>query len=164
MPIAVTRAERDALYPECLLGLDGAAPDLSTREDVRAYQHRLALFVHLRDDLGWDADDRRGTFAITVAHDEARAWLTELRAAAIDCVRLEHQAMRTVLDGDPSWFEEGERERSVRESKAIIDEELEAIHACDAILARIDALAGDRRRLLGARREARRARSPAAAA
>lgn len=134
----ITRHERDALYAECLFGLDGAPPDLSTRELALAYQRRLRLFVQLRDDLGWQADDGRDTFAITAPHDEVGAWLTELRVAAARCVQFEHHALQTVLAGDPAWFDGIEQELAVRESKAVIDQDLETIHACDAILRRLD--------------------------
>lgn len=134
--MTVTREERDALHPELTFGLYGAAPDLASRELALDYRDRLDLVIQLHDDLGWSTDDDRRSYAITADPDLLRRWLTDVRAAAERAVRDEHHALQALLE-DASPDDEGARERAAHEAKLLIDGDLETIHACDAILARL---------------------------
>lgn len=134
--VTVTRAERDALHPELTFGLYGAAPDLGSREQAVDYRDRLELVIRLHDDLGWASEDDRRRFSITADPGALRRWLTDVRSAAERAVRDEHHSLQALLE-DASPGDHDARTTAVREAKALIDGDLETIHACDAILARL---------------------------
>lgn len=134
--VAVTRDERDALHPELTYGLYGSAPDLGSREQAVEYRDRLDLVIGLHDDLGWTREDDRRRFAITADREALRRWLTDVRGAAERAVRDEHHALRTLLENASPGLD-GSRAAAAREAKAVIDGDLETIHACDALLARL---------------------------
>lgn len=139
--VPVSRTERDALHPELTFGLYGTAPDLASREQATDYRARLDLLIRLHDDLGWSTDDPRQRFTLTGEPDSLRRWLNAVRRAAERAIADEHHALQALLD-EPScedW------PAAVREAKAVIDGDLETIHACDAIVRRLPAEAKPQR-------------------
>ncbi|HEY8581943.1 MAG TPA: hypothetical protein VIL49_03320 [Capillimicrobium sp.] len=134
--VTVSREERDALHPELTFGLYGAAPDLASRELAVDFRDRLDLVIGLHDDLGWSSDDGRRRFTLTAEPAVLRRWLTDVRSAAERAVRDEHHLLQELLD-DRAAAPAEERAAAAREARAVIDGDLETIHACDAILARL---------------------------
>lgn len=136
--ITLSRDERDALHPELTFGLYGAAPDLGSREQAIDYRARLDLVIRLHDALGWSCDDGRRRFSVTADPGALRRWLTDVRGAAERAVCDEHRALHDLLDDDHGgrgW----DRATAAREARAVIDGDLETIHACDAVLKRLPA-------------------------
>jgi hypothetical protein len=85
--LQIGRNERAALHQLLLQRLTGSTdPGLMIqREDFEAaerYANESAADVRLLNDLGWDPEDRREIFAITVPKDELSGTLWRLRVSA----------------------------------------------------------------------------------
>jgi hypothetical protein len=85
--LQIGRNERAALHKLLLQRVTGStdAGMMIQREDFEAaerYANECAADVRLLNDLGWDPEDRRAVFAITVPKDELGETLRHLRVSA----------------------------------------------------------------------------------
>lgn len=82
--IRISADERRVLHEEVAaywIGDDGPGP-VGSRSDVEEYRARLDEFVRLRDDIGWDDEDPRQEFDITIGprlRAELEGWLADIR-------------------------------------------------------------------------------------
>jgi hypothetical protein len=88
--IALTRHQRDILRAEVAVSLSGIE-DLSMAFDegkpckyLKEMRRRYHDVLWLADDLGWELDDPRNTFTVTLPPERFAAWVEEGRVAAED--------------------------------------------------------------------------------
>jgi len=78
MAITITRDQREALYQEVMTDLTSARDIVLFLEDgdydkAREYRQRFEGSVRLLDDIGWEPDDDRDEFPLTMpGHELAR--------------------------------------------------------------------------------------------
>jgi hypothetical protein len=70
----LTRHQRDTLYQEAVSAMDTGVIELLLRRDqgegAREAADSARLWMQLLDDLGWERDDPRDRFPLTVPDDE----------------------------------------------------------------------------------------------
>ena len=84
--ITINRSERDAIYQEVLTDLTGVGDiDIALRNDdyetARRYRRRFEDDMRLLDDLGWEPDQDRDEFELTMPPDGLARVLERLNAA-----------------------------------------------------------------------------------
>ena len=72
MAVTIDREQRDAIYEEVLTDLTGVgdiwiALDGADYEKAREYRRRFERDMRLLDDLGWDRDDARNEYVLSMA-------------------------------------------------------------------------------------------------
>jgi hypothetical protein len=142
----IDRQQRDVLWEDAECALTGAASDLhvlTERADegdlhIRA---RLDTAMHLLDDLGWQRDDPRERFYLTLSVERLRPWLAELDRWALDCLHDDAAALRDPAKEFAQWLEHtDEKLEDLREGvRRSADEHLEAHTAAAQMLALVEA-------------------------
>lgn len=95
------------------------------------------MFARL-DDLGWEERDARDTYELHFEREAFVAYLRKFRAETVQAIKYEHSSMNEALGGDPDHLFVGcTVEETIQTTRAGIDKDLEALHAIDAILARL---------------------------
>jgi hypothetical protein len=90
-PITITRAQRQAIYPELVLDLSGVGDiaielDNGNYEKAQRFRREFEDNMRLLDDLGWDADPPREHFEITVPAEQLARALSRLHQLAADAL------------------------------------------------------------------------------
>jgi len=98
--IALTRQERDVLRQEVIVDLIGS-DDLGHTfergepcEHLAAMRRRYEEALWLADDLGWEQDDPRDTFYVTLPRERFVAWLHEVDEALDEALGAAREGMR----------------------------------------------------------------------
>lgn len=140
--VELTRDQRDALWAELELDLDGAGEDLlmlvQTGQGAKArkYRRKLEAIFALLDELGWAKYDERQRFNVAL---DART-LEYLRARREDNRRFiahHHESLKAIRAGDSQHHYCGmDRDESEAQTVQEIDGALEVVHAMDALLVR----------------------------
>jgi hypothetical protein len=136
--VVLDAAERDALWHEVDLTLhcDMGEFDHVGRDHVKAQRMRRAIELEFRmlDELGWDQDDERDTYTLTV-DDGVVEWIRCCRPLVIECIDDECYHLAEVRTGDPRHRHEGWTvEESEVATKQGIDHSLEVLYALDRVL------------------------------
>lgn len=141
--VTISAAERRILRDEVATDLCGIS-DLyklwdngKPGRDLLSTRGRIANGLWLADDLGWDIDDPRSTFHVTLPTAKFAAWLRELDAFCQD-----------QLEGTSEELREPERMAArygvptatlVRDLRRDADRALDLRRVCRAVLARMGA-------------------------
>jgi hypothetical protein len=90
-PITITRAQRQAIYPELLVDLSGVGDiiielDNGDYETAQRFRREFEDDMRLLDDLGWEPDPPGEHFELTVAPDQLGRALSRLHQLASDAL------------------------------------------------------------------------------
>ncbi|HEX8104402.1 MAG TPA: hypothetical protein VF533_17435 [Solirubrobacteraceae bacterium] len=88
--IRLTREQRAVFYEEAAREAHGAAGDVALMLEKRGGEHarrcnqRYQAAAAILDDLGWEKDDPRAEFTVTIDPAQWREWVLEIAASAGD--------------------------------------------------------------------------------
>jgi hypothetical protein len=118
----LTREQRDALYKSWVMAMDAGSIDMQFvhggGRGARETADNARLWMRLLDDLGWERDDERDSFPITMP-DEQLLPLIRRELEEIDA------ELRQVAEGEV---------RSEEDGRWIADQDLDARSACCVVL------------------------------
>ncbi len=142
--VVVTREQRDTLLYQLSLELSGGG-DVdpfrfhdSSSEFWLTVRERMDAALWLVDDLGWRRDDPRSVFYITLSRPRLERWLRSATEGAREAVAQQHECVVRARAGDEKYRWHGETlEEAERHARTLVDQELELLGACWALLTQL---------------------------
>lgn len=142
--VTISRDAREALYDELKLELSGALGDIASSlkhghgEKVRDLRENAERAFRLLDDLGWDRDDDRSVYRLTMRADELAIYARWRIEQTEGCLRDYSREFAEIAAGGDPWA--GPEGKYVAGLWALADRDLDVIGACRSILAQLQKL------------------------